>query len=73
MGLVSNMPLFVIVVASFALQLAMHYLPAMQRLFGTSPISLGQCAAWVTLGAIPLGALELWKVLRRSRAASSAV
>ena len=72
-GLLSNMQLFVIVVASFALQLAIHHLPALQALFGTSPISLGQGAAWVALGAIPLGVLEFWKVLRRSRAVSSAV
>ncbi len=72
-GLLSNMPLFVIVLASFALQLAIHHLPALQALFGTSPISLGQGAAWVALGAIPLGVLELWKVLRRSRAVISAV
>src|SRR6266446_1163612 len=72
-GLLSNVQLCVIVVASFALQLVMHYLPAMQRLFGTSPISLSQCIVWVALGAIPLGVIEFWKVLRRSRAVSSAV
>jgi Ca2+-transporting ATPase len=62
------MQLFVIVVASFALQLAIHHLPALQALFGTSPISLGQCAAWVGLGSIPLFVMELRKVVRRSRA-----
>jgi Ca2+-transporting ATPase len=67
-GLLSNMQLFVIVMASFALQLAIHHLPALQALFGTSPISLGQCAAWVGLGSVPLLVLELRKVLRRSRA-----
>jgi Ca2+-transporting ATPase len=68
MGLVSNMQLLVIVVASFALQLAIHHLPALQALFGTSPISLGQCAAWVGLGSVPLLVLELRKVALRSRA-----
>jgi P-type Ca2+ transporter type 2C len=72
-GLLSNMQLFVIVVASFALQLAIHHLPALQALFGTSPISLGQCAAWVGLGSVPLLVLELRKVLRRSRAVRRAV
>jgi Ca2+-transporting ATPase len=72
-GLLSNMQLCVIVVASFALQLAIHHLPALQVLFGTSPISLGQCAAWVGLGAIPLFVLELRKVVRRSRAVHRAV
>jgi len=67
-GLLSNIQLFVIVVASFALQLAIHHLPALQALFGTAPISLGQCVAWVVLGSVPLCALELRKVLWRSRA-----
>jgi Ca2+-transporting ATPase len=68
MGLLSNLRLCDIVVASFALQLAMHHLPALQALFGTSPISLGQCVAWVGLGSLPLGVLELRKVWQRSRA-----
>src|SRR5690348_17261007 len=38
-GLVSNLQLCVIVMASFALQLALHYLPSMQVLFGTTPLS----------------------------------
>jgi Ca2+-transporting ATPase len=56
------------VVASFALQLAIHHLPALQEIFGTSPISFGQCIAWLVLGSLPLCVLELYKVLRRSRA-----
>jgi Ca2+-transporting ATPase len=68
MGLLSNMQLFVIVMASFALQLAIHHLPALQALFGTAPISLGQCVAWVGLGSLPLLVLELRKVVQRSRA-----
>ena len=67
-GLLSNMPLCVIVLASFALQLAIHHLPALQVLFGTAPISLGQGVAWVMLGSVPLCVLELRKVLWRSRA-----
>ncbi|HEX2518725.1 MAG TPA: cation-translocating P-type ATPase, partial [Castellaniella sp.] len=66
-GLFSNMRLFAIVVASFALQLAIHHLPTLQTLFRTEPISVGQCAAWIALGAVPLIALELNKILRRSR------
>jgi Ca2+-transporting ATPase len=66
-GLFSNLRLFGIVVASFALQLAIHHLPALQRLFGTAPITLPQCLAWMALGAIPVTMLELWKVLQRSR------
>ncbi|HSF31312.1 MAG TPA: cation-translocating P-type ATPase C-terminal domain-containing protein, partial [Candidatus Tectomicrobia bacterium] len=65
-GVFSNMRLFMIVTASFALQLAIHHLPTLQTLFRTEPISLGQCAAWIALGSVPLIALELRKVLFRS-------
>jgi Ca2+-transporting ATPase len=68
-GLLSNMQLVVIVLASFALQLAIHHLPALQALFGTTPISPVQCVAWLVLGSVPLLALELRKVLRRFREA----
>jgi P-type Ca2+ transporter type 2C len=68
-GLLSNLQLVVIVLASFALQLAIHHLPALQALFDTAPISLVQCIAWLVLGSVPLLALELRKVLRRSREA----
>ena len=44
----------------------LHHLPVLATLFGTEPISLGQCAAWVVLGAIPLIVLELGKVYRQS-------
>jgi Ca2+-transporting ATPase len=65
-GLFSNMRLFVIVAASFALQLAIHHLPTLQALFRIEPISLGQCGAWIVLGSVPLIALELRKVLFHS-------
>ena len=66
-GLFSNMRLFMIVAASFALQLAIHHLPTLQTLFRTEPISVRQCVAWIALGSVPLIALELRKVLFRSR------
>jgi Ca2+-transporting ATPase len=65
-GLFSNMRLFVIVAVSFALQLLIHHLPVLESVFGTEPISVAQCAAWIVLGAIPLIVLELGKVLRQS-------
>ena len=57
-GLFSNLRLFV-VVASFAMQLAILYLPALQTLFGTAAISPRQYAAWLALEAVPLMVLEL--------------
>jgi Ca2+-transporting ATPase len=65
-GFVSNPQLVVIVMASFALQLALHYLPPLQGLFGTTPLSLVQYVVWLMLGSVPLLALELRKVLQRS-------
>ena len=66
-GLFSNMPLFLIVAVSFALQLAMHYVPLLQTLFQIEPVSLNQCAAWIGFGCIPLFVLELRKIIRRPR------
>jgi Ca2+-transporting ATPase len=66
LGLVSNKPLCVIVAASFALQLAISHLPALQQLFGIAPISLRQLSAWIVLGAVPLLVLELRKMFSQA-------
>ena len=58
-GCVSNPQLVVIVLASLALQYALHALPPLQRLFGTTPVSLSHYGAWLLLGSIPLLAVEL--------------
>lgn len=68
-GLFSNIRLFAIVIISLALQLLIHHLPVLETLFGTEPLSLVQCAAWVVLGSIPLLVIELAKVLRQSQTA----
>jgi Ca2+-transporting ATPase len=66
-GLFSNMRLFMIVVVSFALQLAMHYIPMLQALLQIEPVTPKQCAAWIGVGFIPLVILELRKVISRYR------
>jgi Ca2+-transporting ATPase len=66
-GPFSNMRLFAIVSISLTLQLLIHNVLILQRLFGTEPISLVQGAVWLMLGAIPLLVIELEKVLRRSQ------
>jgi Ca2+-transporting ATPase len=65
-GLFSNLRLFAIVAASFVLQLLIHHLPVLETLFGTEPISLAQCVAWIALGSVPLIAIELGKIFRQS-------
>ncbi len=64
-GLLSNLRLLGVVGASFALQLASHHSALLGRLFGTQPISLGQCLAWVGLGSLPLIVLEVRKWAQR--------
>jgi Ca2+-transporting ATPase len=66
-GLFSNLRLAAIVAASYALQLAIHHLPALQAVFGVAPVSLGRCAGWLALGAVPLIALEVGKARRAAR------
>jgi Ca2+-transporting ATPase len=68
-GLFSNIRLFAIVIISLALQVLIHYWPVLERLFGTEPLSLAQCAAWVALGSIPLLVIELEKILRQAQMA----
>jgi len=67
-GLFSNLRLFAIVAVSFGLQLWIHHSIALGAVFGTRPISLRQCLAWIALGAIPLLALEVRKWARRGAA-----
>jgi Ca2+-transporting ATPase len=64
-GLLSNMRLFVIVAASFALQLAIYHVPVLQQPFSTEPMSATQFVSWLALGATPLVVLEVRKVIRR--------
>ena len=66
-GLLSNIRLFVIVAASFSLQLLIHHAPVLEQLFGTEPISMAQCLAWIALGSVPLVLLEARKWTLRSR------
>jgi Ca2+-transporting ATPase len=63
LGLFSNLRLFAVVAASFALQLVIQRYSLAEELFQTQPISLAQCGAWVALGAVPLAALELSKLV----------
>jgi len=64
-GLFSNVRLFLIVAVSFALQLLIHHAPVFETLFGTEPISLAPCSAWIMLGVLPLLVLEMTKVMRQ--------
>jgi Ca2+-transporting ATPase len=65
LGFSSNLHLFGVVAASFALQLVLYHLAVFQLLFGVESVSLSQCARWLALGLVPLAALEARKIARR--------
>jgi Ca2+-transporting ATPase len=65
LGMRSNIRLLGVVVATLALQLAIHHVAVLQPFFGVRPIALADCATWLALGAVPLVVLELLKVWRR--------
>lgn len=66
LGFFSNIRLFFVVSISFSLQLLIHHVPMLQKIFGIEAVSLKQCLLWVLLGTIPLLVLEFQKLLRKS-------
>jgi Ca2+-transporting ATPase len=67
LGLFTNLRLLTVVLVSFIVQLAIHYVPALQSIFSIPAIGIGQCLAWIVLGTIPLIVLETSKVLSGAR------
>jgi Ca2+-transporting ATPase len=67
-GLLSNLRLFFVVAASFALQLLLHHVDALQRAFQTEPIGLREYLVWIALAAVPLAGLEIAKLARARQA-----
>jgi Ca2+-transporting ATPase len=65
LGLLSNLRLFAIVAATFALQLAIHHIGVLQVVFGTQPMSLGDGMTWLGLGCVPFVVLEMLKLRAR--------
>ena len=66
-GLLSNRSLLGAVVLTFGLQMAVVYLPFMQRLFETSALSATDLAISLIVSTIPFSAVELQKLLARRR------
>jgi P-type Ca2+ transporter type 2C len=62
-----NPRLLAVVAGSVALQLSIHQVPAVERLFGIAPVSLPFSVALLLLGAVPLLVLELRKEWRLHR------
>jgi P-type Ca2+ transporter type 2C len=64
-GLLSNLPLLGAVALTFVLQMATIYVPALNRIFNTAPLSPGELAAVIAIAALVFVAVEVEKWLKR--------
>lgn len=71
-GLFSNKPLLGAVLLTFALQMATIYVPWLNPIFKTEPLSAPELAICVAAAAVVWGAVEIEKAWRRRRAAPCA-
>jgi len=65
-GLLSNRPLLGAVLLTLALQLAVIYVPALNPIFHTAPLSVGELGACLVLSTLVFFAVEIEKVLVRA-------
>jgi Ca2+-transporting ATPase len=66
-GLTSNLPLLGAVLLTFALQMATIYVPALNPIFKTAPLSLPELAVCLAASFVVYAAVEIEKAWRRSR------
>jgi Ca2+-transporting ATPase len=66
-GLLTNKPLLVSVLATIALQLGTVYIPALNPVFKTQPLSLGEFLVVLALSSVVFLAVEIEKMLRRRK------
>jgi P-type Ca2+ transporter type 2C len=64
-GILSNLRLFAVVLASLALQLVISATPLLESIFDTEPVTGSQFGAGILLGLVPLVILQSIKGLRR--------
>jgi P-type Ca2+ transporter type 2C len=70
-GLLSNVPLAGTVALTIALQLAVLYVPALNRVFATSPLNVIELASAVIIASLIFVAVEIEKWLKRRRGTTS--
>jgi len=70
-GLFSNRPLIGAVMLTFALQMAVVYIPFLAPIFRTEPLSLIELAVALSISAVALVAVEMEKLYERKFAAVS--
>jgi Ca2+-transporting ATPase len=66
-GLLSNIPLLGAVLTTFALQMAVIYIPAMNVVFRTVPLDFSDIVLCLALSSVVFVAVELHKALLRAR------
>lgn len=66
-GIFSNRPLIITVLATFALQMAVIYLPFMNEVLKTQPLSIKELTVSIGLALVVFHAVELEKFVRRIR------
>ena len=66
-GLFSNEYLFGAVVLTFALQMATVYVPALNTIFKTEPLTLPELAITLVLSSVVFFAVEMEKLLKRMK------
>jgi P-type Ca2+ transporter type 2C len=71
LGLLSNRPLLGAVLLTFALQMATIYVPVLNPIFKTQPLSAPELLLCLALSAVVWLVVEVEKAWRRSRAASA--
>jgi len=65
-GAFTNLRLLGVVVASALVQIGIHHIPGLEKLFQIGELSLADCAITVALGLVPVTALELTKLAKRA-------
>ncbi len=66
-GLLADLRLVGIVAVSLAVQLAIHQVPGLRRVFGTYATSPSEAGGWLALALLPLLVLEVAKAVGRPR------
>ncbi len=64
-GPFTNLRLVAVVAGSVLIQIAMHHVPVMARLFQITPLGIQDCLLSLGLGLIPVTAIEFGKLVRR--------